>query len=302
MSLKVPEGLPALQAVKDEGFPIDEQCSSMGNTLRIALLNIMPMKETTEADFIRLLATSDRNIELTLLKLDTHTPKHASPEHMARFYKGFGEVRSRYFDGLIITGAPIEKIEYEEVTYWPELCEIFSWADSNVTSTLYICWAAQAGLYRKFGIQKHMLPEKMFGIFPHRLLHPELPLFDGFDTEFFVPHSRHTGLNREDIISEQRIALLAESDVSGVYIMQERGTRNFFITGHSEYALYTLDGEYKRDVSKGLPIELPKNYYTDDNPLLPPVNRWQGHARLLFHNWLNHYADGRAVAPIEPVR
>lgn len=289
MPLKVPKGLPALQTVKNEGIPVGELISPMGNTLRIALLNIMPMKETTEADFIRLLATSDREIELTLLKLDTHTPKHTSPQHMARFYKGFGEVRNQRFDGLIITGAPIEKIEYEEVTYWKELCEIFSWADSNVTSTLYICWAAQAGLYRKFGIQKHLLPKKMFGVFPHRLLHPELPLFNGFDKDFFVPHSRHTGLNREDILSEQRIMLLSESDASGVYIMQECDTRNFFITGHSEYALYTLDNEYKRDVSKGLPIELPQNYYTNDNPQMPPLNRWQKHACRLFNNWLEYY-------------
>lgn len=289
MPLKVPKGLPALQTVKNEGIPVGELISPTGNTLRIALLNIMPMKETTEADFIRLLATSDREIELTLLKLDTHTPKHTSPQHMARFYKGFGEVRNQRFDGLIITGAPIEKIEYEEVTYWKELCEIFSWADSNVTSTLYICWAAQAGLYRKFGIQKHLLPKKMFGVFPHRLLHPELPLFNGFDKDFFVPHSRHTGLNREDILSEQRIMLLSESDASGVYIMQECDTRNFFITGHSEYALYTLDNEYKRDVSKGLPIELPQNYYTNDNPQMPPLNRWQKHACRLFNNWLEYY-------------
>lgn len=289
MPLKVPKGLPALQTVKNEGIPVGELISPTGNTLRIALLNIMPMKETTEADFIRLLATSDREIELTLLKLDTHTPKHTSPQHMTRFYKGFGEVRNQRFDGLIITGAPIEKIEYEEVTYWKELCEIFSWADSNVTSTLYICWAAQAGLYRKFGIQKHLLPKKMFGVFPHRLLHPELPLFNGFDKDFFVPHSRHTGLNREDILSEQRIMLLSESDASGVYIMQECDTRNFFITGHSEYALYTLDNEYKRDVSKGLPIELPQNYYTNDNPQMPPLNRWQKHACRLFNNWLEYY-------------
>ena len=246
-----------MQAVIDEGNAVEIIKEPTTETLRIALLNIMPMKETTEADFIRLLASSDKEIELTLLKLDTHTPKHASPEHMARYYTSFNEVRDLHFDGLIITGAPIEKIEYEEVTYWPELCTIFNWAREHVTSTLYICWAAQAGLYQKFGIQKHLLPKKMFGIFPHSIALPELPLFRGFDSTIYVPHSRHTELWREDIVAEERIELLSESEISGVYIMQEKGTRDFFITGHSEYALYTLDGEYKRDVAKGLPIELP---------------------------------------------
>ena len=289
MPLKVPAGLPALQAVIEEGNAVEILENSTAGTLRIALLNIMPMKETTEADFIRLLAASDCEIELTLLKLDTHTPKHASPEHMQRYYTAFSEVRKKHFDGLIITGAPIEKIEYEEVTYWPELCTIFNWARENVTSTLYICWAAQAGVYQKFGIQKHLLPKKMFGIFPHTIAKPELPLFKGFDNIIYVPHSRHTELWREDIIAEERIELLSESELSGVYIMQEKGTRDFFITGHSEYALYTLDGEYKRDVAKGLPIELPLNYYRDNNPDNKPVNRWQATARLLFGNWLKYY-------------
>ena len=289
MPIKVPAGLPALQAVIDEGNAVEILKESTADTLRIALLNIMPMKETTEADFIRLLASSDKEIELTLLKLDTHTPKHASPEHMARYYTSFNEVRDLHFDGLIITGAPIEKIEYEEVTYWPELCTIFNWAREHVTSTLYICWAAQAGLYQKFGIQKHLLPKKMFGIFPHSIALPELPLFRGFDSTIYVPHSRHTELWREDIVAEERIELLSESEISGVYIMQEKGTRDFFITGHSEYALYTLDGEYKRDVAKELPIELPLNYYRDDNPDNEPVNRWQATARLLFGNWLKYY-------------
>ena len=291
MPLKVPAGLPALQAVIDEGNAVEILEEPTTETLRIALLNIMPMKETTEADFIRLLASSDREIELTLLKLDTHTPKHASPEHMARYYTSFNEVRNLHFDGLIITGAPIEKIEYEEVTYWPELCTIFNWAREHVTSTLYICWAAQAGLYQKFGIQKHLLPKKMFGIFPHSIARPELPLFRGFDSTIYVPHSRHTELWREEIVAEERIELLSESEISGVYIMQEKGTRDFFITGHSEYALYTLDGEYKRDVAKGLPIELPLNYYRDNNPDNEPVNSWQATARLLFGNWLKYYCQ-----------
>ena len=289
MPLKVPAGLPALQAVIDEGNAVELLKRSTANTLRIALLNLMPMKETTEADFIRLFAASDEEIEFTLLKLDTHTPKHASPEHMERYYTSFGEVRDSRFDGLIITGAPIEKIEYEEVTYWPELCTIFEWAKEHVTSTLFICWAAQAGLYQKFGIQKHLLAKKMFGIFPHTIAKPQLPLFQGIENCIHVPHSRHTGLDREEIVKEERIELLSESEHSGVYIMQEKGTRNFFITGHSEYALNTLDGEYKRDIAKGLPIELPQNYYRDNKPTNEPVNSWQAAARTLFGNWLKYY-------------
>lgn len=289
MPIKVPAGLPALQNVMNEGHTVELLEAPTARTLRIALLNIMPMKETTEADFIRLLSTSDEEIELTLLKLDTHTPKHASPEHMNRYYTSFNDVRKNRFDGLIITGAPIEKIEFEEVTYWPELCEIFEWARRNVTSTLYICWAAQAGVYQKFGIQKYLLPAKMFGIFPHTIAKPEIPLFEGIVEPIYVPHSRHTELHREDIVAEERLELLSESELSGVYIMQEKGTKDFFITGHSEYALYTLDGEYKRDVAKGLPIELPLNYYRDNNPANEPVNRWQATAWKLFGNWLKYY-------------
>jgi homoserine O-succinyltransferase len=289
MPLKVPKGLPALEAVRSEGLKIEEFDTVTPDTLRVALLNIMPTKEATEADFIRLLATSKHNIELTLVKLDTHVPKNASPEHMERYYKGFGEVRKQHFDGLIITGAPIEKLDYEQVTYWPELQEIFDWAKENVTSTLYICWAAQAILYHRFSIPKYLLEKKMFGIFPHRILREGVPLFAGFEDTFFVPHSRHTEIRREDIIAEERIELLSEADESGVYIVTERDTRDFFITGHSEYALYTLDDEYKRDVAKGLPINIPSNYYLDDDPAQKPVNRWSEHAIRLFNNWLDYY-------------
>ncbi len=288
MPIKVPAGLPALNIVKNEGVLVEELTTSTSNTLQIALLNIMPMKETTEVDFIRMLATPDMEVELTLMKLDTHTPKNASPEHMQRYYKGFGELRNRHFDGLIITGAPIEKLEFEEVTYWNELCEIFEWAKSNVTSTLFICWAAQAGLYHKFGIQKYLLVKKMFGVFPHRI-HHKIPLFEGFGETFYIPHSRHTELHCEDILAEPRIELLSDSESSGVYMVQERGTHNFFITGHSEYALFTLDEEYKRDIAKGMSIELPVNYYTNDNPQLQPIDSWQQDAHKLFHNWLKHY-------------
>ena len=206
MPLKVPAGLPALQAVIDEGNAVEILKESTAETYRIALLNIMPMKETTEADFIRLFATTGEEVEFTLMKLDTHTPKHASPEHMNRYYKAFSQLKGEHFDGLIITGAPIEKIEFEEVTYWPELCEIFAWAKTNVTSTLFICWAAQAGLYQKFGIQKHLLPAKMFGIFPHSIARPEHPLFNGLESTIYVPHSRHTAIHREDVVACDRMS------------------------------------------------------------------------------------------------
>ena len=292
MPIKVPAGLPALEVVRSEGMEIKELAASTSDTLRIALLNIMPTKETTEADFIRLLSTSHHDIELTLVKLDTHKPKNASPEHMAKYYKGFSEVRNCHFDGFIITGAPVEKMDYEQVGYWRELQGIFDWAKENVTSTLYICWAAQAILYHRFDVPKYLLDKKMFGIFPHRLLQPQLPLFKGFEETFYVPHSRHTEIRKEDILRADRVELLSESDVSGVYIMTERGTRDFYITGHSEYALMTLDGEYRRDVAKGLPIEIPENYYTDDNPELQPINRWRSHAEKLFNNWLDYYVKG----------
>ena len=289
MPLKVPTGLPALENVRAEGVNIETFDTVTPDTLRVALLNIMPTKETTEADFIRLFASSTNKVEITLVKLDTHVPKNASPEHMARYYKSFSEVRNQRFDGFIITGAPVEKLEYEQVTYWPELQQIFDWARENVTSTLYICWAAQAILYHRFSIPKYLLPAKMFGIFPHKLLRKDIPLFTGFDDVYFVPHSRHTEIRREDIVAESRVELLSESEESGVYIMTERGTRDFYFTGHSEYALYTLDSEYRRDVAKGLPIEVPRNYYLDDNPQLPPVDSWSDHAIRLFNNWIDYY-------------
>lgn len=295
MPIKVPDGLPALQQVIDEGCNVNVLTTPDASTLRIAFLNIMPMKEKTEADFIRVLATTSLDVELVPMKLDTHTPKHASPEHMEKFYIGFGELADEHFDGFIITGAPIEKIPFEEVTYWKELCRIFDWADRNVTSTLFICWAAQAGIYRKFGINKHLLPKKMFGVFPHKLLQPQHPLFTGVDGTIYVPHSRHTGIERADVIAESRVALLSEAEESGVYIMQEKGRRNFFITGHSEYDLHTLDDEYRRDKQKGLPIDIPQNYYKEDNPDAEPVNRWQESARRMFNNWLEYFATGKKI-------
>ena len=292
MPLTLPDKLPAIDLLKKENiFVMDTTRATAQDIrpLRIAVLNLMPLKITTETDLVRLLSNSPLQIELSFMKVKSHTSKNTPIEHMQAFYTDFEDMRDQKYDGFIITGAPVEHLDFEQVGYWEEITEIFEWARHHVTSTLYICWAAQAGLYQKFGIQKHLLPKKMFGIFPHSIAKPELPLFRGFESTIYVPHSRHTELWREDIVAEERIELLSESELSGVYIMQEKGTRDFFITGHSEYALYTLDGEYKRDVAKGLPIELPLNYYRNDNPRNEPVNRWQATARLLFGNWLKYY-------------
>jgi len=223
------------------------------------------------------------------MKLKSHTSKNTPIEHMQAFYHDFDILKSQKFDGMIITGAPVEQMPYEDVNYWEEISEVFNWAHTHVTSTLYICWAAQAGLYHFYGVPKYPLDQKMFGVFKHHINVQGLPIFRGFDDEFFVPHSRHTEIRREDILKVKDLTLLAESEDSGVYMVMARNGREFFITGHSEYAPNTLDGEYKRDLGKGLPIEMPRNYYRNDNPDEGVLVRWRGHANLMFSNWLNYY-------------
>lgn len=257
--------------------------------LRLVVLNLMPLKITTETDLVRLLSNSPLQIELDFMKIKGHTPKNTPIEHMQEFYKDFETMENSCYDGMIVTGAPVEQMDFEEVTYWPEIVRIFDWARTHVTSTLYICWAAQAGLYHFFGVPKYQLPSKMFGVFRHTLREPFLPIFRGFDDEFYVPHSRHTEVRREDILKVPELKLLSESEESGVYMAMSRGGREFFITGHSEYSPYTLNDEYVRDKKKGLPISIPKNYYRNDDPAQGPVVRWRGHANLLFSNWLNYY-------------
>ena len=251
---------------------------------------------------MRLLSNTPLQIELSFMKLRSHTPKNTPIEHMRAFYKDFELMRDERFDGMIITGAPVEHLPYEQVSYWPEVSEIFDWARTHVTSTLYICWAAQAGLYRHYGIPKHDLDKKMFGIFEHHVNRPLLPIFRGFDDVFYVPHSRHTEIRREDIEQCPELDIISESPEAGVYMVMARGGREFFITGHSEYSPYTLDGEYKRDLGKGLPIEMPKNYYRNDDPSQPPLVRWRGHANLLFSNWLNYYVYQETPYDINEIR
>ena len=257
--------------------------------LRIAILNLMPIKITTETDFIRILSNTPLQVEIEFMKIKSHTSKNTPVEHMMAFYRDFELMRQEKYDGLIVTGAPLEQMDYEEVTYWDELVEVFDWAYHNVQSTCYICWAAQAALYHFHKIPKYSTNKKVFGVFKHRALQPELPIFRGFDDTFYVPHSRHSELRRVDIEKNPDLQIISESEDAGVHIVMARDGREFFITGHSEYAPLTLDGEYKRDVAKRLPIQLPKNYYEDDNPSKMPIVRWRAHANLLFTNWLNYY-------------
>lgn len=292
MPLRLPDKLPAIEFLKHENIFVlgDERANSQDiRPLRIVVLNLMPLKITTETDLIRLLSNSPLQLDIQFMKVKAHTSKNTPVEHMQAFYRDFEKMADEKFDGMIITGAPVEHLEYEQVNYWEEVSGIFDWARTHVTSTLYICWAAQAGLYHHYGVPKYALPEKMFGIFPQTPLCQSLPIFRGFDDVFYMPHSRHTELRREDILAVPELSLIAESPQSGVGMVMARGGREIFITGHSEYSPYTLDTEYKRDLGKGLPIKMPLNYYRNDDPSQPPLVTWRAHGNLLFQNWLNYY-------------
>lgn len=257
--------------------------------LRIVILNLMPLKITTETDLVRLLSNTPLQLDIHFMKLKSHTPKNTPIEHMMMFYRDFDEMKDEKFDGMIITGAPVEQLDYEDVGYWDEITKIFSWAKTHVMSTLYICWAAQAGLYYHYGIPKYPLAKKMFGVFPTYPRDPQLPIFRGFDDVFNMPHSRHTELHKDDVLANPELELLAESPESGVSIVMARGGREFFVTGHLEYSPTTLDSEYRRDMGKRDDVDLPKHYYRDDNPDNEPVVTWRAHANLLFSNWVNYY-------------
>ena len=292
MPLRLPDKLPAIEFLKHENIFVlgDERANSQDiRPLRIVVLNLMPLKITTETDLIRLLSNSPLQLDIQFMKVKAHTSKNTPVEHMQAFYRDFEKMADEKFDGMIITGAPVEHLEYEQVNYWEEVSGIFDWARTHVTSTLYICWAAQAGLYHHYGVPKYALPEKMFGIFPQTPLCPSLPIFRGFDDVFYMPHSRHTELRREDILAVPELSIIAESPQSGVGMVMARGGREIFITGHSEYSPYTLDTEYKRDLGKGLPIKMPLNYYRNDDPSQPPLVTWRAHGNLLFQNWLNYF-------------
>ncbi|MDL2213646.1 homoserine O-succinyltransferase [Bacteroides sp. OttesenSCG-928-E20] len=305
MPLNLPDKLPAIELLKEENiFVIDTSRATQQDIrpLRIVILNLMPLKITTETDLIRLLSNTPLQLEITFMKIKSHTSKNTPIEHMQAFYTDFDRIRNEKYDGMIITGAPVEQMEFEEVTYWDEMQDIFNWSRTHVTSTLYICWAAQAGLYHHYGVPKYALPKKMFGIFEHTIYEPHCAIFRGFDEVFYVPHSRHTEIRKEDILKNENLTLLSDSPQSGVYMVMARGGREFYITGHSEYSPYTLDTEYRRDLDKGLPIDLPVNYYRDNDPDKGPLVRWRAHANLLFSNWLNYYVYQETPYNIEDIR
>lgn len=292
MPLRLPDKLPAIDLLKKEHiFVMDDSRATSQDIrpLKIVILNLMPLKITTETDLVRLLSNTPLQMEIYFMKLKSHTSKNTPIEHMMMFYKDFDVLKQEKFDGMIITGAPIEHLDYEDVGYWNEISQIFSWADTHVTSTMYICWAAQAGLYYHYGIPKYQLPKKMFGIFRQKPLEPQLPIFRGFDDFFYMPHSRHTEVRREDIAKHSELSIIAESEESGVSIVIARGGRQIFVTGHMEYSPYTLDQEYRRDKDKRDDVDIPKNYYKNDDPELAPCVTWRAHANLLFSNWINYY-------------
>jgi len=305
MPLNLPDKIPAIDLLKQENIFVmnTERASTQDiRPLKMLILNLMPIKITTETDLIRLLSNTPLQIEVDFLKLNSHTPKNTPIEHLKAFYRPFSEVREQTYDGMIITGAPVETISFKEVTYWEEITGVFDWARTHVTSTFFICWAAQAGLYHYYNVPKHALDKKMFGVFSHKVLEPLNPIFRGFDDEFFVPHSRHTTILRSDLEKVPELTILSESPDAGVYLVMGRNGREFFVTGHSEYSPNTLDEEYKRDLAKGLDIELPCNYYKNDNPAERPIVRWRGHANLLFSNWLNYFVYQETPYNISEIR
>lgn len=292
MPVKIPVTLPARATLERENiFIMDEERAIHQDIrpMRVAILNLMPTKITTETQLLRLLSNSALQVEVTLIHTATYESKNTDAEHLLNHYVTFKEIEDQKFDGLIITGAPIEQMPFEEVEYWDELTYILDWAEMNVESKFYICWGAQAALYHKYGIPKHDLPHKMFGVYEHHTLSRTENLLRGFDDVFFAPHSRHTEIRRADVEKADELQILAESDEAGIYILGTKDGRHLFITGHSEYDPLTLKAEYDRDVNKGLPINIPQNYYPGNDPTQTPNVRWRGHANLLYSNWLNYY-------------
>ena len=305
MPLRIPDRLPAIDILKQENIFVMDNTRAHTQDIRplkIVILNLMPLKITTETDLIRLLSNTPLQLEVSFMKLNSHTPKNTPIEHMMMFYKDFDILRKQKFDGMIITGAPVEQFAFEDVKYWDELREIFEWVKTNVTSTLYICWAAQAGLYYHYGIPKYPLGKKMFGVYPQYPISTRLPIFRGFDDVFYMPHSRHTTTKKEDILKDPRLQVIAESPDSGVSIVMAREGREFFITGHLEYAPNTLDNEYRRDKDIRDDVDVPKNYYLDNNPDNQPLVTWRAHANLLYANWINYYVYQQTPYNIDDIR
>ncbi len=305
MPIKIPNDLPAAKTLTNENIFVMTETRAMTQDirpLRILILNLMPKKIETETQFARLLGNTPLQVEPTLIRTSTHQSKNVAEEHLLAFYKTFDDVKSENFDGMIITGAPVELMEFEEVEYWEELCEIMEWSKTHVQSTMHICWASQAGLYYHFGIQKTLLPEKIFGVYPHFVEHKNSILFRGFDDQFMVPQSRHTTFLREDVEKVPQLKILASSKQTGIYAVSTKNGRQIFITGHSEYDADTLNFEYARDLSQGKPIQIPENYFVGDDPKNPPIVSWRAHANLLFSNWLNYFVYQSTPYDIKQVK
>ena len=292
MPIKIQNDLPAKKVLTNENIFVMTQTRAMKQDIRplkILILNIMPTKVVTETQLLRMLSNTPLQVEIDLIHMASHESKNTSKEHLLSFYKTFDEVKENKYDGMIITGAPVENMEFEEVDYWPELCEIMDWTVKNVTSTLHICWGAQAALYHHFGVPKYPLEKKMFGIFEHKVVRKNTKLLRGYDEKFLAPHSRHTEVRREDIEKVPELSIQAESDMAGVYIVTTKGGKQIFVTGHAEYDAETLHLEYMRDVDKGLDIDMPYNYYPNNKPTKNPPVTWRAHAHLLYTNWLNYF-------------
>ena len=292
MPIQIPNDLPAAGTLKKENIFVMTQTRAESQHIRpleIIVLNLMPTKIVTETQLSRLLGNTPLQVNLELMTMSTHQSKNVSQEHLLTFYKTFEDVKDRKFDGMVITGAPVELMPFEDVDYWPELCQIMEWSKTHVHSVFHICWGAQAGLYYHYGIQKHKLGKKLFGVFPHKADYKRAILLRGFDDEFWAPHSRHTTIMREDIASVPELKILASSEQAGVYIVMNKEGRQIFVTGHSEYDPDTLEKEYLRDKNQGLPISVPKNYYPNNDDTQAPIVRWRGHGNLLYSNWLNYF-------------
>ncbi len=292
MPIKIPKALPAYEILENENIFVMNEERAMTQDIRplkIAIVNLMPTKIVTETQLLRLVGNTPLQVDITLVRVESHDSKHVSHEHMESFYKTYDEIKDDYFDGLIITGAPVETLDYEDVDYWKELSEIMEWSKSHVFSTFHICWGAQAGLYYHYGIPKYELPKKLFGVYDHEIVDEKIPLFRGFDDTFKAPHSRHTSVREEDIRNNKELTILSTSKEAGVYVVSAKKGRQIFVMGHSEYDKDTLQREYLRDVNKGLDIEVPKNYFIDDDPDKGIKVQWRSHANLLFFNWLNYY-------------
>ncbi len=292
MPIKIQSDLPAKEILENENIFVMDENRAMHQDIRplqIAILNIMPVKQDTELQLLRALSNSPLQVDVTFLNVKNHISKNTPADHLNKFYNSIDDVRNRKFDGMIITGAPVEDITFEEVDYWEEMCEIMDWAESHVTSTLHICWGAQAGLYHYYGIDKKKLPQKLFGIYEHKVMNRKVPLVRGFDDVFLAPHSRHTESPREAIHACKELTVLAESEAAGVFLAMAEGGKKIFVNGHPEYDRYTLQNEYFRDLNKGLPIQVPYNYYPDDDPKNKPLLQWRSHSNNLYSNWLNYY-------------